>query len=105
MFDYSKLSEELESLIKKVDYALAIHAKGNIKQALIYYNQIIRSGIEDPRVYSALGFISLQNFNDIAIKTYVDNVRDVNKAEATKLQKNNQPKYVPGFLLPFISGV
>lgn len=46
--------------MKKVDYALAIHAKGNIKQALIYYNQIIRSGIEDPRVYSALGFISLQ---------------------------------------------
>ena len=49
------------SSIKKVDYALAIHAKGDIKQALIHYNQIIKSGIEDPRVYSALGFISLQN--------------------------------------------
>lgn len=49
------------SSIKKVDYALAIHAKGDIKQALFYYHQIIKSGIEDPRVYSALGFISLQN--------------------------------------------
>ena len=57
----NKAKKSNDSLIKKVDYALAIHAKGNIKQALIYYNQIIRSGIEDPRVYSALGFISLQN--------------------------------------------
>ena len=42
---------------KKVELALAMHAKGNIKQAIIEYKQIISLGIEDPRVYSALGLI------------------------------------------------
>ena len=42
---------------KKVELALAIHAQGNIKKAIIEYKQIISLGIEDPRVYSALGLI------------------------------------------------
>jgi len=46
---------------KKIELALAIHAKGNIKQAIIQYKNLIKSGIEDERIYSALGFISLKN--------------------------------------------
>lgn len=71
--------------IKKVDYALAIHAKGDIKQAIIHYNQIIKSGIEDPRVYSALGFIALQN-------------SEIEKAIKYNLKSIAiNPKYAPGY--------
>ncbi len=73
------------SSIKKIEYALAIHAKGDIKQAVIHYNQIIRSGIEDPRIYSALGLISLQN-------------SEIEKAIKYNLKSIAiNPKYAPGY--------
>ena len=73
------------SSIKKVDYALGIHAKGDIKQAIIHYNQIIKSGIEDPRIYSALGFISLQN----------SEIKEAIKYNLKSIAIN--PKYAPGY--------
>ena len=55
------IREMSSSSIKRIESALAMHAQGNIKQAIIEYKRIIKSGIEDPRIYSALGFISLKN--------------------------------------------
>ena len=71
---------------KKVELALAMHAQGNIKQAIIEYKQIISSGLEDPRVYSALGLISLKN-SEIkqAIKYNLKSI-DIN------------PQYIHGYL-------
>ena len=71
---------------KKVELALAIHAQGNIKKAIIEYKQIISSGIKDPRVYSALGAISLENTEiNQAIKYNLKSI-DIN------------PKYIHGYL-------
>ncbi len=54
---------------KLVNLALEHHAKGNISKALNLYNQIITEGIEDPRVYSGLGLIALQDSRiDAALK-------------------------------------
>ncbi len=66
MKGFGKVSSDEEKRLKirlarKIEKALALHSKGAIDKAYIQYNQIIRSGIEDPRVYSALGLIALQN--------------------------------------------
>ncbi len=44
-----------------VDLALQNHANGKIDEAFTQYKQIINAGINDPRVYSGLGLIALQN--------------------------------------------
>ncbi len=79
--------EELNSSSrKKIESALAIHAQGKIKQAIIEYQQLIKSGIEDPRVFSALGLISLQN----------SDIKQAIKYNLKSLDIN--PKYIHGYL-------
>ena len=74
------------TLSRKVEIALALHAKGETDKAYIFYSQIIRAGIEDPRVYSALGFIALQN-------------SEIEKAIKYNLKSISiNHKYAPGYL-------
>ncbi len=60
---------------KLLEVALDYHSKGNISKALDCYEQIIKDGIEDPRVYSGLGLIALQKLNiDEALKHNIKSI-------------------------------